>query len=164
MDGQAQSNMPFTFFKVGGIKIGVQDQLSLNAGQKYCRMLRGEHSAIFSTFIELPFVIKIFVLSFFEWLLKTGFTVKALFHCRSWKASCGRKGSGHTRVQCEANIEWADRNVEENWVLRRENLLSVFCEQQNCRPACAVWSATLLFTYWKVSYLDWLRANFEFSN
>ena len=27
------------------------------------------------TFIKLPFVIKIFVLSFFEWSLKTGFTV-----------------------------------------------------------------------------------------
>ena len=34
-----------------------------------------EHSAILSTFIKLPFVIKIFVLPFFEWLLKTGFTV-----------------------------------------------------------------------------------------
>ena len=38
-------------------------------------MLQMEHSAIFSTFIKLPFVIKIFVLSIFEWLLKTGFTV-----------------------------------------------------------------------------------------
>ena len=45
-------------------KIGFQDQLSLNAGQKYCRMLQGEHSAIISTFIKLPFVIKVFVLSF----------------------------------------------------------------------------------------------------
>ena len=27
-------------------KIGLQDQLSLNAGQKYCRMLQWEHSAI----------------------------------------------------------------------------------------------------------------------
>ena len=27
-------------------KMGFQDQLSLNAGQKYCRMLQGEHSAI----------------------------------------------------------------------------------------------------------------------
>ena len=34
-----------------------------------------EHSAILLTFIKLPFVIKIFVLSFFEWLLKTCFTV-----------------------------------------------------------------------------------------
>ena len=32
-------------------KIGFQDQLSLNAGQTYCRMLHGEHSAILSTFI-----------------------------------------------------------------------------------------------------------------
>ena len=28
---------------------------------------KGEHSAIFSTFIKLPFVIKVFVLSIFEW-------------------------------------------------------------------------------------------------
>ena len=32
-------------------QIGFQDQLSLNAGQKYCRMLQGEHSAMLSTFI-----------------------------------------------------------------------------------------------------------------
>ena len=56
-------------------KIVFQIQLSLNAGQKYCRMLQGEHSAILSTFIKLPFVIKIFVLSIFNWPLKTGFTV-----------------------------------------------------------------------------------------
>ena len=30
------------------------------------------------TFIKLPFVIKIFVLSIFKWLLKTGFTVCVL--------------------------------------------------------------------------------------
>ena len=35
-------------------KIGFQDQLSLKAGQQYCRMLQGEHSAILSTFIKLP--------------------------------------------------------------------------------------------------------------
>ena len=38
-------------------KIGFQDQLSLYAGQKYCRIL--------STFIKLPFVIKIFVFFYF---------------------------------------------------------------------------------------------------
>ena len=38
-------------------------------------MLQGEHSAIFSTLIKLPFVIKIFVLSIFEWPFYTGFTV-----------------------------------------------------------------------------------------
>ena len=56
-------------------KIGFSDRLSLNAGEKYCRMPQWVHSAILSTFIKLPFVIKICVLSIFEWLLNTGFTV-----------------------------------------------------------------------------------------
>ena len=56
-------------------KIGFLDQLSLNAGQQYCRMLHGEHSAILLTFINLLFVIKILVLSILEWPFKTGFTV-----------------------------------------------------------------------------------------
>ena len=55
-------------------QIGFQDQLSFNAGQKYCRMLQWEHSAILLTFIKLPFVIKIFVLSIYEWPFYTGFT------------------------------------------------------------------------------------------
>ena len=37
-----------------------EDQLSPNASQKYCRMLQGEHSAILSTCIKLPFVMQIF--------------------------------------------------------------------------------------------------------
>ena len=57
--------------------IGYHDRLLLNAGQKYCRMLQ-EHSAILSTFIKLLFVFKTFVLSIFEWPLKTGFTVDIL--------------------------------------------------------------------------------------
>ena len=55
--------------------IGFQDQFKLNAGQKYCKMLQREHSAIRSTFIKLPFVIKIFVLSILESPFYTGFTV-----------------------------------------------------------------------------------------
>ena len=38
-----------------------------------------EHSAILSTFIKLPFVIKIFVLSIFEWPFYTGFTVQSSY-------------------------------------------------------------------------------------
>ena len=57
------------------LKIGFQDQLLHNEGQKYCRMLQGEHSVILLTFIKLPVVIKIFVLSIFEWSFYTGFTV-----------------------------------------------------------------------------------------
>ena len=60
------------------LKNGFQDQLSLNAGQKYCRMLQREHLQYFLTFIKLPAVIKIFVLSIFELSFYTGFTV-ALF-------------------------------------------------------------------------------------
>ena len=56
-------------------KIGFQYRLLLNAGQKYCRMLPLEHSAILLTFIKLPFVIEYFILSIFEWPLKTGSTV-----------------------------------------------------------------------------------------
>ena len=47
----------------------------LNVGQKYCRMLRLEHSAILLTFIKLPIVFKTFVLPIFEGCLNTGFTV-----------------------------------------------------------------------------------------
>ena len=36
---------------------------------------KGEHSATLLTFNKLPFIIKIFVLSIFEWLFYTGFTV-----------------------------------------------------------------------------------------
>ena len=57
-------------------EISFQDKLSLNAGKKYCRMLKGEHSAILSTFIKLPFVIRIFVLS----ILSSRFTQVLLYH------------------------------------------------------------------------------------
>ena len=53
-----------------------EDQLSLNAGQKYCRMLQGEHSAILSTFIKLPFVIKIFDLSFLSGCLRPVYCIE----------------------------------------------------------------------------------------
>ena len=38
-------------------------------------MLTLEHSVILLTFIKLPFVIKVFVLSIFEWPFYTGLTV-----------------------------------------------------------------------------------------
>ena len=38
-------------------------------------MLQGEHSAMFSTFIKLTFVIKTFVMSICEWPFYTRFTV-----------------------------------------------------------------------------------------
>ena len=66
----------YTVFLVEKVrKLLYQDQLLLNAGQKYCRMLQRKHSALLSTFVKLPFVIKIFVLSIFEWPFYTRFTV-----------------------------------------------------------------------------------------
>ena len=43
-------------------------------------MLQGEHCVIVLTFIKLPFVIKIFVLSIFEWPFYTGFTAESNIH------------------------------------------------------------------------------------
>ena len=63
-------------------KNGFQDQLSLNAGQNISECPEGrEHSAIIWTFIKLPIVIKVFVLSIFEWPYKTGFTVASYNTC-----------------------------------------------------------------------------------
>ena len=63
-------------------QIGFQDPLSPNASQKYCRMLQEEeHFAILLTCIKLPSVFKTFVLSIFEWPLKTGFTVHGFNLC-----------------------------------------------------------------------------------
>ena len=49
-----------------------------------CSKGQGEHSAILLTFIKLPFVIKIFVLSFLGWHFYAGFTVpfSALFNSK----------------------------------------------------------------------------------
>ena len=50
------------------------------------KSIQGEHSAILSTFIKLPYAIKIFVLSIFEWLFYTGFTVCS-YVCVSYPVS-----------------------------------------------------------------------------
>ena len=64
----------------------------LNAGQKYCRMLEWEHSAMLSTFNKLPFAIK--KLSIFEWPFFTGFTGCSLHHIYS-KLVSGHLKFGH---------------------------------------------------------------------
>ena len=58
-----------------------------NAGQKHCRMLQKEHSAILSTFIKLPVVIKTFVMSILEWPFYTGFTVLLVYNT-AWRNKC----------------------------------------------------------------------------
>ena len=89
-------------------KIGFQDQLLLNSGIKYCRMLLAEcssrmliaecskeRSAILWTFIKLPFVIKIFGLSICEWPIYTGFTVLHVCYMQNFyvlASLCSRAG------------------------------------------------------------------------
>ena len=45
---------------------------------------KGEHSAKLVTFIKLPFIIKIFVLSIFEWSFYSGFTVNKTLPYLPW--------------------------------------------------------------------------------
>ena len=60
----------------GGPKTVFQDQLLLNAGQKYCRMLQESILQYFQPSVSyVPFIFKTFVLSILEWMLNTGFTV-----------------------------------------------------------------------------------------
>ena len=65
-------------------------------------MLQWEHSAILLTFIKLSFVFKTFVLSFFEWLFYTGFTVSRYLglglsvHPGAFFMSSSIEGSGET--------------------------------------------------------------------
>ena len=56
-------------------KNGFQDQLLLNAGQKYSKLLQREHSAILLTFIRQQVDIKTSVLSIFKWPFYTCFIV-----------------------------------------------------------------------------------------
>ena len=62
-------------------------------------MLQCEHSVILSTFIKLPFAIKIFILSIFEWPLKTGFAVKQVPEAQTslHKLSIDRTITAHTQ-------------------------------------------------------------------
>ena len=62
-------------------------------------MLQGEHSARLLTFIRLPLVIKIFVLSIFDWPFYTGFTVQHVsYSFPEWQCVC---------------VHWSDRICEQ---------------------------------------------------
>ena len=47
----------------------------INAGQNYCRMLQGEHSAMFSTFISYQLSLRPLFCLFLDWPFYLGFTV-----------------------------------------------------------------------------------------
>ena len=60
---------------------GFEDQYLLNVGLKELQDAPAEHSIVLLNCIELPHGLKTFVLSIFEWPLKTGFTVQCLTLC-----------------------------------------------------------------------------------
>ena len=55
-----------------------------------------EHSALLLTFIKLPFVIKIFVLSIFEWSFYTGFILLIFFSYSGPSGILGSDGEQNT--------------------------------------------------------------------
>ena len=59
-------------------KLGFKTDYSLMQVKSIEECSKGEHSAIHPTFIRLLFVFKTFVLSIFQWQLKTGLTVQPL--------------------------------------------------------------------------------------
>ena len=116
-------------------KIGFQDKLSLNAGQKYCRMLPMEHSAILLTFIKLTFVIKIFVLSILEWLFYTGFTVHCLMkNIQGFSYFFDVGVRGLLRVEFGEKSIWIIKSWEDLSSLNYwENLISILDRFKRCK-------------------------------
>ena len=58
--------LSFVIFNCVFVTFPLQDQLSLNAGQKYCRMLQGEHSEYFRPSLSYHLSLRSF-LSIFGW-------------------------------------------------------------------------------------------------
>ena len=122
-------------------------------------MLQGEHSAILLTFIKLPFVIKIFVLSVFQWPFYTSFTVHVNFHLLT--------STDHIYVYD------AYFHVIKPYILSfvyhisldaRKPVFGV-CEQQRRRPTCTSARTGQHLCYLpigKLSYLNLQQANFQF--
>ena len=76
-----------------------------------------EHSAILLTFIKLPFIIKIFGLSIFEWPLKTSFTVHIFISCLAFVYLYLFVFYKYTRIQIVFVPEFS--NMECHWVIAR---------------------------------------------
>ena len=57
-----------------------------------------------STFSKLPFVIKIFVLSIFEWPFYTGFTVLTVVSIVLQSSAVGRESNGYLLMSCDCHV------------------------------------------------------------
>ena len=76
-----------------------------------------EHSAILSTFIKLSFAFKTFVLSFFEWPVKTGLTVCSIVDIGPAK---------FVQIMIKSDMQFYGENLETiDFRSNRKNLKSV---------------------------------------
>ena len=64
--------------------MGFQDRLSLNAGQVYCRMLSWSILQYFRPSLTSTICLRPLFCLFFEWSLKTGFTVMEIYSLISY--------------------------------------------------------------------------------
>ena len=87
-------------------------------------MLQREHSAILSTFIKLPFVIKSFVLSILEWPFYTGFTV-----CKNVQSSHLKKNKIYSEECIKTHMHIFRPRQKHMQSLKKIGL--------NCRESCA---------------------------
>ena len=78
-------------------------------------MLQVEHSTILSTFIKLPIVTRIFILSIFEWPFYTGFTVLYVCEQRSLWRGCMQVhvDEGQDKIKVYVPITPSGRMLEE---------------------------------------------------
>ena len=92
-------------------KIGFQDQLLLNAGQKYCRMLQREHSAIRLISLSYPLSLRHLFYIFVSGRLRQGFLYlkiqQSLYIFTGYTYSKGRaqleKGCWQLNCECFCN-------------------------------------------------------------
>ena len=110
-------------------------------GQKYCRMLQVEHSALLLAFIKRPIVIKIFVLSNFDGYFTHGFTGLPRSGKKFWKMKIFqvREKSGNY-IFSQGNFKKNDKshgkvrefqNFPKKMLVNRllEILVSIICKQ-----------------------------------
>ena len=89
------------------LKIGFQDRLAIIAGQKYCRMLQGEHSAILLTCIKWLSVFKTFVLSFLSGRLRQVlqyFKYGIDLYIKTNRGTCSNKTHNILLRLCKLNV------------------------------------------------------------
>ena len=85
-------------------------------------MIQWEHSAIHLTFIKLPFVIKIFVLSILEWPLKAGFTVYSYHPQAMVQKEQLAEELNNMKQRFDGHVQGTQQRLnEEREIVRKEN-------------------------------------------